>query len=247
MDTWINFAGDKPSFKEPKAIIGSPGLRSIGKLAVEYLIREFKPKLFAELYSHYFPVSYALSASYISSPTYLGEVGVSVEGAPKIPRIEFYAQEEHDLIIVKGYQADFNGQYEVAKKTVDFLKELGVKEIISLAGDGHGGEGIHCATTNLELLNNLKKKGFEAGYIGPFLGFSGLTIGLGKENEIEGICLFGRTTPNQEEPEFPDPTGAKNILDALNTILNMNLDTSTLEKMRPEDLMKGSYFGAMKV
>jgi uncharacterized protein len=239
--------GEETHFKEPRAIVGSPGLRSIGKMAVEYMIKQLQPRLFAELYSHFFPVSYALSASYITSPSYLGEVGVSVERVSKIPRIEFYAQERLNLVIIKGYQADFNGQYEVADKTALFLKELGVREIVSLAGDGHGGDGVHCAATSSETLNRLKKKGFDAGYIGPFLGFSGLAIGSGIRQGIEGICLFGRTTPNQEEPEFPDLKAAKNVLDTLKIILEMDLDTSTLEKTKPEDLMKGSFFGASKV
>jgi proteasome assembly chaperone (PAC2) family protein len=236
MESWVNMLGDKPSPKESKAIVGSPGLRSIGKLAIDFMISQLKPRLIGELLSHYFPTAYPFSASYVSSPMYLGESGVFIEGTTKVPRIEFHVEEKLGLVLVRGYQADFNGQYEVAREAVKFLKELGVNEIISLAGHGQGGSGVHCAATSTNRLSWLKSQGLDTGYVGPFLGFSGLVVGIGKTEGIDGICLFGKTEPMQEEPEYPDPMAAKTVLDALKRILNLNIDTSSLEKAKSEDI-----------
>jgi len=233
MDSWVNIFGDRPLLRESRAVVGSPGLRSIGKLAIEFLITQLKPKLVGELLSRYFPTAYPFSASYVSSPMYLGESGVLIEGTTRVPRIEFYVEERLNLVLVKGYQANFNGQYEVAREAVNLLRELGVKEIISLAGHGQGGKGVHCAATSTVRLSELKSQGLDTGYIGPFLGFSGLVIGIGKTEGIEGICLFGKTGPVQEKPEFPDLLAARTVLDALKVVLNLNIDTSTLERVKP--------------
>ena len=243
MESWVNIFGDKPRLKESKAVVGSPGLRSIGKLAIEFMINQLKPRLTGELLSRYFPTAYPFSASYVSSPMYLGESGVFIEGTTKVPRIEFHVEEKLGLVLVKGYQADFNGQYEVAREAVNFLKELGVKEIISLAGHGQGGKGVHCAATSMDRLSGLKSQGLDTGYVGPFLGFSGLVIGIGKTEGIDGICLFGKTEPIQEEPEFPDLLAAKTVLDVLKIILNLNIDTSSLEKAKSEDISRSVNFG----
>ncbi len=43
-DIWINLL-KMPKLVEPIAVVGAPGLRSIGKLAVESLINETKAQL----------------------------------------------------------------------------------------------------------------------------------------------------------------------------------------------------------
>ena len=74
---WINHIS-KPNLNEPIAIVGSPGLRSIGKLAIDYLVQKLQAKLIAELFSIHFPLIFHTKPSYASHPRLLGDAGVRV-------------------------------------------------------------------------------------------------------------------------------------------------------------------------
>jgi len=67
---WIEYK-DEVELKEPIAIVGSPGLRSVGKLVVDELVEKRRPRLFAELYSYGFPAIY-YGPSYLGAPCGVG-------------------------------------------------------------------------------------------------------------------------------------------------------------------------------
>lgn len=219
--TWIRIL-TKPELREPLAIVGSPGLRSVGKLVIESLVVSLKANLMAELYSSHFPVFYQTSPSYSPIPEFPGEPGVIIDDKNvKLPRVEFYYSSAPSLIIVKGYHANFYGQYEVAEKVLDFFEESGVKRIIGVAGYGHEGEGVCCAATNLKMLEEMKRFQVEKEYVGPLYSFSGLVFGLATLRGMSGVCLFGRTKPNPDYPEDPDTNAAKIVMEKLQQILQV--------------------------
>jgi len=212
----------EPKLKKPVAVAGSPGLRSVGKLVVDRLIKSLKPKLFANLYSYNFPVIYQTKPSYASHPAYPGQGGITAEdGEPSLPKVEFYASSDPELIITRGYHANFSGQYEVADRVIELYQKMGVKRSVILAGYAQERGEVCGAATSPKLIDMLRGYGVEKGYEGPFLGFSGLVLGLGMLHGIEGICLFGRTQPNLDEPEYPDPEAADAVIRSLETILKV--------------------------
>jgi hypothetical protein len=105
-----------------------------------------------------------------------------------------------------------------------------VTRLFVLAGYGVGEGEVCCAATDPELVDELKKRGIGTGYEGPFIGFSGLVLGLAKLRGIKGICLFGRSQPNPEDPESPDPRAAGKVLEKLADILELDLDLTGLQK-----------------
>jgi hypothetical protein len=220
----------KPKVSAPTAVVGSPGLRSIGKLALNLLREQLQPKLWAELYSPSFPAVHQTRPSYASQPSLPGWAGGLLEGkALSLPRVKFFlTSAPTPLVVVEGYHANFQGQYEVAERVVELLGELGVKRMYVLAGYGLEGAEVACAATSLNLLEEAKKFGLEPGYEGPFMGFSGLVFGLGMLKGIEGLCLFGKTQPDPAEPENPDPQAAAAVVRKLDAILNLRLDSSRL-------------------
>jgi len=226
--TWMKYFKE-PLVKEPIAIVGSPGLRSVGKIVVDYLIEELEPRLIAELYSPHFPILYQTRPSYVPHPDFPGQAGILLEeGRVELPRVEFYLLTNPELLITKGYHANFQGQYEVANQVLDFYQELGVKKMMVIAGYGTEGKEVCCAATDLELIKELKQYDIDIGYEGPFYGFSGLVFGLGILRNIKSICLFGKTQPNPEDPEYPDPKAAKAVLEKLSIMLNLSIDLSKL-------------------
>lgn len=230
MDTWIRYI-EKPSVKGPIAVAASKGLRSIGKIAIEYLIKELKPKPIADLYSYHLPLIHQTRPSYIAHPELPGEAGVKLRGGRvEIPRVRFYLSKPERMLLTRGYHANFKGQYEVADKVLEFYEELGVRRVIVLAGYGGKADEVCCAATSLSIIEEMKKYGVETGYEGPFFGFSGLILGLAKLRNMEALCLFGKTTPKPENPEYPDRAAAKAVLSKLSIILNLSIDLSKLER-----------------
>jgi proteasome assembly chaperone (PAC2) family protein len=225
-------------------IVASRGMRSIGIIAIDYLIKKLQPTLIDELYSTHFPVIYETQPSYAAHPHHSGTPGIWLQkiGAT-LPKIEFYLSSSPKLLLTRGYHANFEGQYEVAEQVLDICEKHGVKRLFVLAGYGTGEGDVCCAATDLQLVEELKTHGVGTGYEGPFMGFSGLILGLAKLRGIKGVCLFGRSQPSVEDPEYPDPQAAKKVLETLSRVLDLNLDLSAFEEKQagqPESTVIGS-------
>lgn len=213
------------------AIVGSRGLRSVGKIAVDYLVEKLQPRLIEELYSPHFPMIYQTQPSYAAHPDYPGRPGVWLQhDRIELPKVEFYLSDSPRLLLTRGYHANFQGQHEVAEQVLDIYEKHCVTRLFVLAGYGVGEGEVCCAATDPELVDELKKRGIGTGYEGPFIGFSGLVLGLAKLRGVKGICLFGRSQPNPEDPESPDPRAAGKVLERLADILELNLDLTGLQK-----------------
>ncbi len=221
-EVWIKQVEEIRKLQAPVAVVGSPGLRSIGKLAVDSLIEQSKSTLIAELYSTHLPSIYETSPSYAAHPSMPGLGGIIVEsGKADLPRVQFYACEEPPTILVRGYHPNFDGQYAVAEKVVGFLVELGVKRMIVVAGFGDKEKKIACAANNQKAIEDMKTK-FDVGigYKGPFMGFSGLVFGLAKLKAIDAVCLFTSTQPVEDNLEFPDQEASGRVVELLNRMLS---------------------------
>jgi proteasome assembly chaperone (PAC2) family protein len=225
--TWIKHH-KKLVLDEPIALAGSPGLRSIGKLVIDSLIDALKPQLIATLYSTHLPLIYQTKPAYTSHPMLPGIGGVKVDvSGMDLPNVQFFASTNPPLIITSGTHANFNGQYEVAEKVLDFYEEVGVKRLIVLAGYGMEGEEVSCAATNRDILTEMKERyDVPVCYKGPFYGFSGLVFGLASLREMESLCLLGRTEPKPEDPEYPDEEASLVLLNKLNQILGLKINWS---------------------
>ena len=212
-----------PELHEPVAVVGSPGLRSIGILTVDNLIAQTKAQLSAELYSTHLPSIYQTTPSYAAHPSLPGEGGAVVDsGKVDLPKIQFYACPSPSLIFARGYHANFAGQYLVAEKVVDLLSEMNVKRMVVVAGFGSKEKKICCAANSQKTLDDMKEKfGVGIGYKGPFMGFSGLVFGLSKLKSIEALCLFAGTEPKEDDLEFPDKEASDNVADLLSRMLGL--------------------------
>jgi len=221
-DIWIEHR-EMLKLDEPVAIVGSPGLRSIGKLVVDSLIAETRAQLIAELYSTHLPSIYQTAPTYAANPMFPGFGGALVRsGKADLPKIQFYACSVPELIFVVGYHPNFEGQYEVAEEVISFLNEKHVKRIIVVAGYGSDEKKVLCAANDPRIISEAKEKfGIEIGYQGPFMGFSGLVFGLAKRKNIEALCLFSATTPMKDDLEFPDKEASEKVLDYMKKVINL--------------------------
>jgi proteasome assembly chaperone (PAC2) family protein len=218
---WIKRHSDM-KLQEPVAIAGSPGLRSVGKLVVDSLIAQTGARLLAELYSTHLPSVYQTKPSYAAHPSMPGMGGAIVEsGTIDFPKVQFYACDSPPLILVRGYHANFEGEYTVAESVLDVLREMSVKRMIVEAGYGSKEKKICGAASSQNGIEEMKKFDVGIGYKGPFMGFSGLVFGLAKRKGIDSICLFAGTEPKEDDLEFPDKEASDRIVELLNRVLGL--------------------------
>jgi proteasome assembly chaperone (PAC2) family protein len=223
-ETWVKYY-NRPKLNTPIAIVGAPGLRSIGKLVIDNLLKNLKVKVLADLYSTHFPIVYQTIPSYAPHHSFPGVGGIKLEsGEVDLPKIRFHYYPLPSFIITSGIHANFDGQYDVAEKVLNVYNEFKVKRIIIIAGYVSQEKEVCCSATNLKIIDEMKKKyEIKVDYNGPFYGFSGILFGLAKLRGIESLCLFGGTSAIPNEPQQPDEAASKILLNKLLKILKLDL------------------------
>ena len=216
---------EKPKLNKPILIEGLPGVGNIGRVAVGYLIEELKAKKFAQLYSkHFFPF-----------------VMLHENYQIRLLKHEFYywkakKKGQRDLILLVGdcQSLSPNGHYELIEKILDFAEKFNVSEILTIGGiatnEMNGGTKTLGAVTDKKLIAKYKGSNidFTAGKkVGYIVGAAGLLVGLGKERDIDGMCLLGETSGF---PIVTDPKAAEIVLNSLKKVLNIKLDMTKLDK-----------------
>ncbi|MBN1763300.1 MAG: PAC2 family protein [Methanomicrobia archaeon] len=243
---WIEYRDTREiALNNPVAIVGSPGLRSVGKLVVDVLVESLQPTLFAELFSYGFPCIY-YGPSYLEAPSHAGTL-IEEGYVAKLPNVAIYVlkneqpedpEEEangRDIVIIKGYQAyDAYNHYMVADKLTDLFTELNITRVISLGAQVIE-EGIRCCATDVGLLEEMSRYGIEMTQVDRFIGFSGLVTAIGREKGIEGVCLFASTVQSSTDPESPDFGAAKELLEKVGEIVKLEVDTTDLEAKRRKE------------
>jgi len=216
---------EKPVLKNPILIEGLPGVGNIGRVAVGYLVSELKAKKFATLYSKWFFPFVMLHDNYMIH----------------LLKNEFYYWKakkpgQRDLILLIGDCQSLSpqGHYEISDKVLDFAQEYGTKELFTVGGlatgDAETKKPVTGAVTDEALLKKYKGIGidFNAGEkVGYIVGAAGLLLGLGKERDMEGVCLLGQTSGF---PIVTDPKAAETVLNVLVKILKIDIDMTKLDK-----------------
>ena len=199
---------------------GLPGVGNVGKLAAMHLIEELKAKKCTEIYSSNFPP----------------QVLIDNDGIVNLVNNELYYHKGKDkdlLFLVGEYQGmDSAGQYEMCNQLISLVKKIGVTRIYTLGGYGLGklvpDPRVLGAATSDKIVKLFKSADVEfvEGEPGAgIVGASGLLLGLGKLQGIEGGCLMGETSGY-----MVDPKSASAVLKSLQKLLNIKIDLTELEK-----------------
>lgn len=238
---WIEYRDAREiALNDPVAIVGSPGLRSVGKLVIDVLVESLQPTLFAELFSYGFPCVY-YGPSYLEAPSHAGAL-LEKGHVTKLPNVAIYVLKNEtpkkgdangrDLVLIKGYQAyDAYNHYMVADKLTDVFTELNITRLIALGAQVIE-EGIRCCATDVGLLEEMSHYGIETTQVDRFIGFSGLVTAIGRVKGIEGICLFASTMQSSTDPEYPDFGAAKKLLEKVGELVKLEVDATDLEAKR---------------
>lgn len=205
----------------PVFIEALPGIGHVGKLAADHMIDEFNATKFAEIYSPSFPPQ-----------VFVGEEGLIENMINELYYVKNVGEDNLDIIILVGNTQALSpeGQYGVCQDILNFVKGKGASKIFTLGGMATGQpveeSKIFGAATDEENIELLKEAEVEIrSNDGGIVGASGLFLGLGLRQEMNGICLMGQT-PGY----FIDAQSAEAILNKLAVLLNFEIDTDKLEK-----------------
>ena len=211
--------------ENPIFIEALPGLGHVGKLAADHIIDELGATKFAEIYS----------------PTFPPQVLIKEEGIIENMHNELYylkdvGEDNLDLIILVGNTQALSpeGQYLMCKDILEFVKGYGITRIFTLGGmaipqpvEDPKVYGAATDEANAELLKeaDIEMRANDGGIVGA----SGLFLGLGVRQGIQGSCLMGET-PGY----FIDAESAEAILKKLSLLLNFEINTDKLDERAEE-------------
>ncbi len=217
----------KKKLKSPVLITGLPGIGLVGKIAVDYLLTQFKLEKLANIYSDSFP------------PSVHTEKGVL-----ELIRDELFLYEFKNrsfLFLAGPVQPSLDirmalprDHYEFAEKIVLFAKKLGVKKIYTIAGINVGDKRMErapravVAATDKKILEEFKALDARVDYRGGLIsGAAGLLLGIGKAHGISGACIMGETNAKLI---YGDHGAAKRVLELLVKKFGFRVNMKNIEK-----------------
>ncbi|MCW4010775.1 MAG: PAC2 family protein [Candidatus Bathyarchaeota archaeon] len=203
----------------PILIEGLPGLGLVGKIAIRYLVKQFKAKKFAYLYSPHFPYF----------------VLVNKKGNVRLLRGAFYyvknAAGPHDIILFTGdsQSQTIEGQYDIAEKMLSFAKKHNVGTIVTIGGyrmETEGKPKVVVAGTDQQILDKAMSAGAVVSETGsPIVGTAGLILGLARFKKIDALCMLGET-----RGYLPDPLSARSVIEVIKNMFNLDIDLAGIDQ-----------------
>ncbi len=201
----------KPKLKRPTLVEGFPGLGLVGTISASYLVEKLKMEPLGYITGDQFP---PLAAVHNYRPLF--------------PARMYYSQ-KHDLIVfVSEFVIPIGAVNELADKMYDFAKRMKVDRIVSLGGITIKGEQDEVfAIASLPSLGSSlgKIKSVKLIKEGATTGVTGVLLARGAVEEYPVISLLA-----ESQEGYMDPKAAAMVLEVLNGLLGIKIDTSALEE-----------------
>ncbi|MBU1203814.1 MAG: PAC2 family protein [Nanoarchaeota archaeon] len=212
----------KPKLKNVVVVEGLPGIGSVGKIAVDFMIESLDAEKLLEICSDGFPNS----------------VFVNEENLVDMPKVElFYKKFKHeDFIFVTGdvQPVDERACYEFCNLILDIFEKYGGKEIVTLGGIGLPKilkiPKVYCSGNDKSIIKRYAHKKMNRkifGTVGPIIGVTGLLVGLAGERDIPAIIVLAQTFSH---PAYLGVSGAKEILSIFNDKFGLKMSLGKLGK-----------------
>ncbi|VVB98928.1 PAC2 family protein [uncultured archaeon] len=200
----------KPKMKNPTLIEGFPGLGLVGTISASYLVEKLKMEPLGYITGDQFP---PLAAVHNHKPLYPARM---------------YYSEKHDLVVfISEFVIPIGTVNELADKIYDYSRKEKVKRIISLGGIAIKGEqdevysiaSLPSLSAELEKIPSVKmiKEGATTGVTGVLLA----------RGAVESYPVISLLAESHEG--YMDPKAAAMVLEVLNHLVKINVDTSSLE------------------
>lgn len=210
---------------KPKDVIlisGMPGVGSVGKISIDFLIDTLDADKLYELYSYHMPNCAFVDENSIFS----------------LPKVEIFHKKvkNKNIVLITGdtQPLDEVGSYALCEEIINLFDKSGIKEIITLGGvpleEIPKTPKIYCCGNSNKVIDRYSGNGVNKGgatLVGPILGMSGVLVGMGKEFGIDGAILLAETFAH---PTYLGLKGARSLIKILDSKLKLNIDIKDLDK-----------------
>lgn len=216
----------EPKLNNPLFIEGLPGIGNVGKIAVDFLVEEFKAKKLYTFFTHRYPHS----------------VFVNDKNLVEMPKVEIYYKKfngkKRDLLLLIGdvQPIDEETCYEFCEEILKIAKQYKCSEVITTGGIGLQNipekPKVYCTSNDAVLLADYTSKwsGVEKqifGVVGPIVGVSGVLLGLGKKRGVKAVSLLAETFGH---PMYLGVKGAQALLRVLEDKFEFGVDLKKMGK-----------------
>ena len=214
-DVEILQTDEEAILKKPLVIVGFAGSGLVGGIAVSHIIDQLKMKEIAHLRSQYMPPAV-----------------VFMDGKLRHP-FRIYSNEEGNLcVVVCEIPLRSHGIYPISSALLDWAEKKKVKELVVL--DGVGVRGIpkkrrSFCVTEPEKLKECEERGVKSAHAGIIHGIVGAILDECLTRKIMGVAFLVPAVAF-----MPDPEGAATLIETLNHVYNLNIDTKVLLKKAEE-------------
>ncbi|MBS3126925.1 PAC2 family protein [Candidatus Woesearchaeota archaeon] len=222
----IQEAKTLPTLHNPLFIEGLPGIGNVGKIAVDFMIEEFKAVKLYSFFSYRFPHS----------------VFINEQNLIEMPKLELYYKKfngkKRDLLLLAGdiQPIDEESCYTFCERILEIAKQYNCTEIITTGGIGLQSipekPRVYCTSNDARFLKEYTKKDLPVeknifGVVGPIVGVSGIFLGLAKRRRVKGVALLAETFGH---PMYLGIKGAKELLRVLEKKFNYGIDINRMSK-----------------
>jgi uncharacterized protein len=199
----------KTELKEPLVILGFVGPGLVGGIAVTHTIEQLKMKEIAHVRSLYIPPA-----------------ALFIDGILRRP-FRIYAEKEGKLCaVVCEIPIRSDGSYPIAISLLDWAEGKGAKELVVLEGfqvqEVSKVRKTFCVAEP-EKINECKEKGVDMASAGIIGGIAGSILNECLTRKITGVAFL---TP--AHAFIPDPEGAAALVETLNRVYGLSVDTKEL-------------------
>jgi uncharacterized protein len=194
---------------EPLVLLGFTGPGLVGGIAVTHIINQLQMTKIAHVRSKYMPPAV-----------------VFIDGQLRHP-FRIYSNSEGALCtIVCEAPLRSDGSYPIATALLDWIEEKGVKELVVLEGvpvRGIPRERHAFCAAEPEKIRECEAKGVKMLTAGMIRGLAGSILNECLTRKITGVAFL---TP--AVAFMPDPEGAATLIEAVNQVYNLNIETQEL-------------------
>jgi uncharacterized protein len=199
----------KVNLKDYILIEGFPGIGLVGTIAAGYLVekRDMEP------------------IGYIASDRFPPMTTIH-KGRPYFPARIYKDKKDDFCVLFSEFIVPANTVNDLANMIIDFARQKGIKQIVSLAGMSSQKEGvsdIYGIASNDEMANYLKVKKIKMIQEGVTTGVSGVLLAKCSAINFPAFSLLAEAKAN-----YPDPRAATALLNKLDSLIGLKVDVKAL-------------------
>ncbi len=207
--------------KKPILIVGFPGFGLVGTISTEFLIDHLGTEQIGRVTTSELPAVVAIHENKLVDP-----LGI------------FYSK-KYNIVVLHAVSAISGIEWKLADIVDKMVKNLGVKEIISLEGVGSASEGKKDSRIFYYTKDERKKKIIKSTGTAPLK--EGIIMGVTGALLLKIVnapvsCFFAET-----HTDMPDSKAAAKIIEALDKYIGLKVDTKPLieQAEKFEEKLKG--------